>query len=530
MATGAELGYNINATALQMANTIFGNGTTVVGASYTGPTSSSAIYTNGQLAPGVTPSTSGVILGTGDVRSFTQSSGDPNRSTQTSTDTSGVNNNSLFNAVAGARTYDAVWLDVDFIPTGDVMTMNFVFSSEEYPEYVNSNFNDILGVWINGQYVPITVGDGTTAINNINPLTEPNLFKPNTADQYNTEMDGFTLTLKLTIPVNPGVVNSIRIGIADVGDAQYDSNVLIAADSVQTQLVALDDTQTLIPTGSKTLNVLENDVHQPGASLVVTHLNGVAVVAGQIITLPSGQQVRLNADGTITIFGDGQAENLHFTYTVSDGLGNTDVGLVTINSVPCFVAGTLIRTPDGDVPIESLRPGDLVETLDDGPQPLRWIGSRSVPARGGLAPICIRAGTFGDHGKLLVSPQHRILIRDSLAQLMFGEPEVLVAAKDLVNDRSVRRITGGDVEYVHLLFDRHQIVMSEGLATESFHPGPQTMADLPDEALRELATLFPELDPATGQGFGPAARRSLKTFEARALIGATRPAPQERAA
>ncbi len=65
-------------------------------------------------------------------------------------------------------------------------------------------------------------------------------------------MDGFTLTLKLTIPVNAGVVNSIRIGIADVGDAQYDSNVLIGADSVQTRLVALDDSQTLIPTGSKT--------------------------------------------------------------------------------------------------------------------------------------------------------------------------------------------------------------------------------------------------------------------------------------
>ncbi len=518
MATGAELGYNTSATALQMANTIFGNGTTVVGASYTGPANSSAIYTNGYLSPGVVPSNSGVILSTGNAASFTQSSGDPNRSTGTSTDTTGVNNNAQFNAVAGTRTYDAVWMDVDFIPTGNVMTMNFVFSSEEYPEYVNSSFNDFLGVWINGVYVPVSVGNGTTAINNINPGTEPNLFISNTKDGYNTEMDGFTVTLKLTIPVNAGVVNSIRIGIADTGDAQYDSNVLIAADSVQTQLVALDDTQTLIPTGAKTVDVLANDVHLPGATLLITHLNGVAVVAGQIITLPSGQQLRLNADGTITIFGDGDAENLHFTYTVTDGLGNTDVGLVTINSVPCFVAGTLIRTPDGDVPVETLHPGDLVLTMDDGPQPLRWTGSRTVPARGGLAPICIRAGTFGDHGKLLISPQHRILLRDSLAELLFGESEVLVAAKDLVNDRSVRRVVGGDVEYVHLLFDRHQIVMSEGLATESFHPGPQTMGDFSDETLEELTTIFPELDPETGRGYGPSVRRSLKTYEAKALI------------
>ena len=518
MATGAELTYNTSASAMQMANAIFGNGVTVVGASYTGPANSSAIYSNGQLSLGVTPSNTGVILSTGNVRDFTQSSGDPNRATNTTTDTSGTNNNAAFNAVAGRATYDAVWMDVDFIPTGNVMTINFVFSSEEYPEYVNSNYNDIIGVWINGQFVPITIGNGTTAINNINPITEPNLFISNTGDQFNTEMDGFTLTLKLTIPVNPGVVNTIRIGIADVGDAQYDSNLLIGADSVQTHLVALDDSQTLIPTGFKTVDVLANDVHLPGATLVITHLNGVAVVAGQIVTLPSGQQVRLNANGTITIFGDGDAENLHFTYTVSDGLGNTDIGLVTINSVPCFVAGTLIRTPEGDRPVESLSPGDMVLTLDDGPQPLRWIGSRTVPAQGNLAPVCIRAGTFGDHGKLLVSPQHRVLLRDSLAELLFGETEVLVAAKDLVNDRSVRRVQGGDVEYVHLLFDRHQIIVSEGLATESFHPGPQSMADLPPEALEELIALFPDICPETGDGYGPAARRALKSFEARALM------------
>jgi hypothetical protein len=521
MAVGAELTYNINASALTMAQTIFGSQTTIVRASYTGDSRSSGTYSNGDaLSPEATPGNSGIILSTGQVRDFTQSNGDPNRSTSTSTDTSGPNNNALFNALAGTNTYDAAWLDVDFIPTTNVITMQFVFASDEYPEYINTQFNDVVGVWVNGTVVPLAIGNGQISVNNVNNVTTQNLYVNNTNDAYNTEMDGFTVTMSLVMNVNPGVVNSIRIGIADVGDAQYDSNLLIAADSVQTRLVALDDIQTLIPTGAKTLDVLENDVHLPGASLVITHLNGVPVVAGQIITLPSGQQVRLNANGTITIFGDGDAENLHFTYTVSDGQGHTDIGLVTINSVPCFVAGTLIRTPDGDRAIETLSPGDLVLTLDDGPQPLRWIGSRTVPARGGLAPICIRAGTFGDHGKLLVSPQHRILLRDSLAELMFGEPEVLVAAKDLVNDRSVRRITGGDVEYIHLLFDRHQIVMSEGLATESFHPGPQTMADFPAETLDELTTLFPDLDPETGLGYGPAVRRSLKTFEARALIKA----------
>ncbi|HEX9858160.1 MAG TPA: choice-of-anchor L domain-containing protein, partial [Paracoccaceae bacterium] len=249
MATGAELGYTTNATALTMANTIFGDGVVVVGASYTGPAASSAVYTNGDFTGGVAPSDTGVILSTGNVRDFTQSGGDPNRAAGTSTNTSGVNNNADFNEIAGTGTYDAVWLDVDFIPTGDTMTMQFVFSSEEYPEYANSQFNDVVGVWVNGTLVPISIGNGTAGVTNINGTTQPNLLVDNTGDAYNTEMDGFTVTLSLTMAVIPGTVNSIRIGIADTGDSSYDSNLLIAADSVQTVVIANDDSVDLNPYG-----------------------------------------------------------------------------------------------------------------------------------------------------------------------------------------------------------------------------------------------------------------------------------------
>ena len=69
MATGAELSYNTGASAVAMANAIFGTGVTVVGASYSGDSRASAIYSNGDaLAPGVTPSDTGVILSTGQAR------------------------------------------------------------------------------------------------------------------------------------------------------------------------------------------------------------------------------------------------------------------------------------------------------------------------------------------------------------------------------------------------------------------------------------------------------------------------------
>jgi hypothetical protein len=503
--------------ATEMASTIFGTGVEVISASYSGDIDSAGIYTNGNgVAPGVAPSDTGVILSTGEVEDFTNSSGSSNQSNSTSTNTSGQNNNSDFNAAAGARTYDASYLDVDFIPDGNYMTMQFVFSSEEYPEFQNSVYQDFVGVWVNGQQVQMDVGNGDTDPGNINTTNNINMFVNNANDGYNTEMDGFTITMTLTMLVNPGVLNSIRIGIADVSDNQYDSSLLIAGGSVQTELVALSDDVNVYPDGTTSFNVLENDIGQPGSTLTITHINGQAVSIGDTITLPTGQTVTLGAGGIFNVTGDGDEENFNFTYTVSDGT-ETDVGFVNATSIPCFVAGTLILTADGELPVEALQPGDLVMTQDDGPQPLRWLGTRTVAAHDKFAPIMIRAGTFGKHSDVMVSPLHRVLVRDSLAELLFGEAEVLVAAKDLVNDNSVTRRVGGEVTYVHLMFDRHQVVFTEGLASESFLPGPQTTKSFEREIMAEICSIFPELDPDTGQGYSPSARRTLRHFEAHLL-------------
>lgn len=517
MATGAELTYQTNATAMQMANAIFGDGVVVNSASYTGDNNSKAIYSNGQLAPGVVPSNTGVILSTGRVTDFTQSNGDPNRNVGTSTDTSGPNNNAQFNTLAGSSTFDAAWLDVTFTPTGNMMTMRFVFASEEYPEYINSNFNDVVGVWINGQSVPMVVNGGTASVNNINGGTQQNLFVDNTTDAYNTEMDGFTVTLSLSIPVNAGVQNTIRIGIADVGDAGWDSNLLIAGDSLQTTIVARPDTFQVDPNEASTINVLGNDATTQG-TLTITHVNGQPVVAGQTITLASGEQITLNANGTFTVLTDATVQTKSFTYTISNGVGGTDVGMVTLNIVHCFVAGCRILTPCGLVPVEEIQPGDLVMTRDEGARPVRWIGRRRVAAAGDFAPIAFAAGALGDHGALALSPEHRVLLTGARAEILFGEDEVLVAAKHLVNDHSIRRKPGGEVEYLHLMFDRHQVIWAEGLPSESFYPGATSLAALETGARAELAALFPEIDPETGVGYGPTARRVLRGFEAEVMM------------
>ena len=525
MVTATRLPVDTRASATEMAQTIFGDGVTVVGASYTGDRDASGVYSNGDsVSPGVTPGDNGVILSTGDAVDLTNNTSgfrDANQSGSTTTNTGGVNNDAQFNQLAGARTYDAAILDADFIPDGDTLTMQFVFASEEYPEFTNSSFNDAVGVWVNGTSVPVVVGTGQTSVNNINQNSNINLFNDNTGSQFNTEMDGFTATLTLKMAVNPGQVNSIRIGVADVSDSFYDSSLLIAGNSVQTSLIAQDDDLTLAPGSSRTFDVLANDTGPGASSLQITHINGQEVSAGSTVTLATGQQITVNADGTLAVVADADEESVNFSYTVANGGGNgvSDTAFVTLNSIPCFVAGTLIRTPGGDVPVETLRPGDLVLTHDDGPQPLRWIGCRRVEASGAFAPIEISAGTFGPHRRLLVSPQHRVMIRDAMAELLFGEAEVLVAAGDLVNGRSVRVRPGGEVEYVHILFDRHQVVWSEGLATESFLPGPQVKDSFEAKIVNEICTLFPEIDPETGDGYGISARRALRGFEAQVLLG-----------
>ncbi|PWK59945.1 Hint domain-containing protein [Roseicyclus mahoneyensis] len=522
MATGQELPINTGATALQMAQTIFGPGVTVQSATYSGDPLSSGTYSNGDaVSAAVTPGDTGVILSTGFLRDFTQASGDPNRSPSTSGNTSGQDNNTLFNALAGRSTFDASILTTRFVPTTEFLSIQFTFASEEYPEYTGSIFNDVVGIWINGQVVTSPIMN-IAQINSVNQTQNATLFVDNTGDAHNTEMDGFTVTLSVLIPVNIGVSNTLIIGIADVADNQYDSAVLIAANSVQGVFIANDDVITLNELQVATIDVLSNDGNGVGV-MIITHINGIAVSVGDTVTLSNGHQITLMPDGTLQITPPASLTNLtgpvtvNFTYTAQNAAGISDTAFVSVTTVPCFTPGTRIRTERGEVPVELLSVGDLVQTRDNGLQPIRWIGQRQVAAIGPHAPVAIEAGVFGNHGRLVVSPQHRVLLTHWMAELMFGEDEVLVAARDLVNDCSVRVIEGGEVTYIHLLFDQHQIIWSEGLQTESFLPGPQVMSDLEDRVRAEVLALFPAIDTATHAGYGPAARAALKSYEARVL-------------
>lgn len=224
----------------------------------------------------------------------------------------------------------------------------------------------------------------------------------------------------------------------------------------------------------------------------------------------------VNEDGSVS--RDGRVE---FTD------GAPDLTFASIERiVPCFTPGTLIDTDEGRIPVEELLPGDRVLTRDRGFRTLRWVGAKEVDAdllarRPEFTPVRIARGALGNglpERDMLVSPQHRVLITGPRAELLFGEHEVLVAAKHLVGMKGINRAHGTPVTYVHIMADRHEIVRSDGLWSESFQPGDMSLAGLDRPQREELLALFPELQTRSGQRSYTAARMSLRAHEARALL------------
>ena len=506
------------ADAVRMAETIFGAGIKIVSATYTGDPLQSGIYSGAdKTMPGVAPADSGLILSTGRASDFTQSSGDANISSGTSTDFKGAGDEML-GKVSGQQTFDAAVFEASFVPTGDLLSMQIVWSSEEYLEYVKSGFNDAFAVWVNGVPAELVIGSGSISIDNINNKENSNLYvdNPASANTYNTEMDGFTVTLTLKVPVKAGEVNTFRMAIADGGDGVYDSAVLVAAGSVQVALIAQDDELTLRKGDMAELDVLKNDLSSWSDTLRITKINGVDVADGDSVMLPSGETISLKG-GRLFVQSVDSLHDHVLTYEVTDGMGTTDVAFVKLNMIACFTEGTLIDVPAGRVPVERLRAGDEVLTRDHGAQVLRWVGRVLREAVGRDAPVEIAAGTFGDHGQVRLSANHRVLVAGARAELLFGEAEVLVKARHLVDGRAVRVVEGGEVAYLHLLFDRHEVVTANGLACESYHPGPATLAGFDAETQQEVLRLFPALD-GEGLGYGPLARFEVKAHEARLLV------------
>lgn len=196
------------------------------------------------------------------------------------------------------------------------------------------------------------------------------------------------------------------------------------------------------------------------------------------------------------------------------------------NVIPCFTPGTAIATPRGERLVEELQVGDRIITRDNGIQEIRWIGhkemsGKALAAAPHLRPVLIKAGSLGNglpERDMLVSPNHRILVANDRTQLYFEESEVLAAAKHLVGAPGIHAVDVMATTYIHFMFDRHEVVLSNGAWTESFQPGDWSLKGIGNSQRNELFELFPELKTRDGIEGYQAARKALKKHEARLLV------------
>jgi hypothetical protein len=227
---------NSGVTPQDLAGALVGSGVTISNVTYTGDNSAAGRFSG----LGVVGFDSGIVLGSGAVA---QAVG-PNTADSTTTDFSGAGDPDLDALVTPSTTQDAAVLTIEFVPAGNQVVFDYVFASEEYNEFVGSQFNDVFAFFVNGANCATVNGDpvAVNTINGGNPFgtnaTRPELYRNNDpndpAATLDTDMDGLTVVLQCSATVNPGVTNVLKLAIADTSDGTLDSNVFLRAGSFTT--------------------------------------------------------------------------------------------------------------------------------------------------------------------------------------------------------------------------------------------------------------------------------------------------------
>ncbi len=296
-----------------------------------------------------------------------------------------------------------------------------------------------------------------------------------------TTIDGNTIGPSNVVEFNYGFLTE------DAAGNLYTVWVFAYANSDEDHFYIVSDEGTPTRDGSGDITtVTQTDINYDGQELTVLDATSLTTAA---LTDTALNDFMLG-DGTLTF----SPEN--------DDLGSAFGITAATDPVPCFTRGTLILTTDGERLVENLLPGDLVLTKTHGPQPIRWIGAKQLGRHAlnrapKLRPVRIKANALGQgmpRNDLLVSPQHRILVRSKIAQRLMGSKETLVAAKHLVGLDDIAIAKDIDqVEYFHFLFDAHEVIWANGAETESLFTGVEALKTIGAQAREEIFALFPEL-------------------------------------
>lgn len=312
-----------------LAQALAGPGVTVGGASYVGAQRAAGTFAGGD---GIVGFDSGVVLGSGNV-GYVRG---PNQSDAVSA-FNGTPGDGALSALTGRNTNDAAVLSFTFVPDADRVYIEYVFTSEEYNEYVNSGYDDVAAFFVDGANCATTPGGGRVSVNTVNngnPLgsggSNPHLYRNNDRSDgggaIDTEMDGLTLVMVCVARVNPGVVNTLRLAISDVGDSSSDSNVFIRAGSLSTTPPPQVNTPPVAAAGAD--RVVECAGHSGTA--VALDGSGSRDSDGRLVShewFEGGKLVATGATPTVTL---GMGQHV-LVLVVTDDTGAKDDDEVVVN-------------------------------------------------------------------------------------------------------------------------------------------------------------------------------------------------------
>ncbi|UTW53908.1 choice-of-anchor L family PEP-CTERM protein [Kordiimonas sp. SCSIO 12610] len=213
-----------NNDAQSLGNLLVGSGVTGSNFSISGNAAQFGTFSGGSsLGQGFFDQ--GLILSSGNVLD----AAGPNQSTYTSTNFGGAGNSQLNDL--GFSTLDAATLSFDFTTTGGSIYFNYFFASEEYNEYVGSQFNDVFGFFVNGENIAKLPNGDAVSINNVNNNSNSEFYNDNTRGDFATEYDGFTDVLTASVIELEAGTHNISISVADVSDRILDSAVFLQVGS-----------------------------------------------------------------------------------------------------------------------------------------------------------------------------------------------------------------------------------------------------------------------------------------------------------
>jgi hypothetical protein len=293
-------------TAAQLASTLVGSGVTVDSASFTGDPSAAGLFDDPAASVGLSR---GVVMSSGRISDVVG----PNESSGTG-EALGEPGDAQLDALLpdGQETEDAASLTVEFTPTNPQLAINYVFASEEYEEFVNTEFNDVFAFFVNGTNCALTPGTSAPiTVNTVNHEENSLFYIPNGDDTFDTEFDGFTVVLTCRAAVNPGVKNTLRLVIADTSDGILDSGVFLQASGVSSNPIGplqpitpnrLIDTR--LPGSGTTQSAVTQSIVPGGTSISVKVTGGdvpeTALAVALNVTAVDGA-----APGFLTVFPDG---------------------------------------------------------------------------------------------------------------------------------------------------------------------------------------------------------------------------------